>query len=64
MRLGDRGRIAEGCAADLLIVDGNPMRAIDAVALRRHHRLVVKNGAPVQARDPARAPSELAVAAS
>jgi imidazolonepropionase-like amidohydrolase len=50
MRLDDRGRIAEGAAADLLVVDGHPVRDIRAVADRRNHRLVIKNGAVVHAR--------------
>jgi imidazolonepropionase-like amidohydrolase len=44
MRLSDRGRLAEGFAADLLIVDGNPVEDIRAVADRSRHRMIVKNG--------------------
>ena len=44
MRLDDRGRIAEGAAADLLVVDGDPSRDIAAAADRGRHRRVVKNG--------------------
>ena len=44
MRLDDRGRIAEGAAADLLVVDGDPSRDIAAAADRNRHRRVVKNG--------------------
>ena len=44
MRLDDRGRIAEGAAADLLVVDGDPSRDIAAAADRTRHRRVVKNG--------------------
>ena len=47
MRLDDRGRIAEGAAADLLLVAGDPSRDIDDAADRSRHRLVVKNGAAV-----------------
>ena len=44
MRLDDRGRIADGAAADLLVVDGDPSRDIAAAADRSCHRRVVKNG--------------------
>ena len=44
MRLDDRGRIADGAAADLLVVDGDPSRDITAAADRGRHRRVVKNG--------------------
>ncbi len=47
MGLGDRGRIAEGRIADLLIVDGDPMAEIAAVADSANHRAVIKNGAVV-----------------
>ena len=43
-RIGDRGRVREGCAADLLIVNGNPGEDIDLVADRAHHRAVYKDG--------------------
>ena len=43
-RLEDRGRIAEGMRADLLIVDGNPLQDIACVADSANHRAVVKNG--------------------
>ena len=46
MRLDDRGRIAEGAAADLLVVDGDPSVDI-AAADRECHRRVVKNGVVV-----------------
>lgn len=45
--LEDRGRIKEGMAADLLIVDGNPMQDILNVADKTNHRCVVKDGAAV-----------------
>lgn len=44
MRMPDRGRIAEGCFADLLIVDGDPTVDILNAALAERHRIVVKNG--------------------
>ena len=44
MRLDDRGRIAEGAAADLLVVSGDPSTDIAAVADRECHRRVVRNG--------------------
>ena len=47
MGLDDRGRIAEGAAADLLVVEGDPSQNIEAAADRGHHRRVVKNGAVV-----------------
>ena len=43
-RLADRGRIREGAAADLLLVNGNPAEDIDLVADRAHHRAVYKDG--------------------
>lgn len=57
MGLDDRGRIAEGAAADLLVVDGHPLRDIRAVADRRNHRLVVKDGVVVHARAETEEPS-------
>ena len=42
--LADRGRIKDGMAADLLIVDGNPMQDISNVADTANHRSVIKNG--------------------
>ena len=47
MRLDDRGRIAEGAAADLLVVAGDPSVDIAAAADRERHRLVVKDGVAV-----------------
>jgi len=44
MQLADRGTIAEGKAADMLIVEGNPLDDISMVAEKKNHRLVVKNG--------------------
>ena len=43
-RLPDRGRIKDGAAADILIVTGNPLDDIDAVADRANHRAVYKDG--------------------
>jgi len=45
--LPDAGRIAEGNAADLLLVAGNPAEDITKAARREHHRLVVKRGIAV-----------------
>jgi imidazolonepropionase-like amidohydrolase len=45
MRLEKTGRIQEGNMADLLVVEGNPLEDIDAVADSARHRLVVKRGA-------------------
>jgi len=47
MRLADRGTVAEGMKADLLIVDGDPLADITRVSRRQNHRMVVKNGAAV-----------------
>jgi imidazolonepropionase-like amidohydrolase len=44
MQLTDRGTITEGKAADILIVDGNPLEDIALVADKKNHRMVVKNG--------------------
>ena len=52
MRLHDCGRIAEGAAADLLVVDGDPSQDIVAAADRKRHRRVVKNGATVDRTNP------------
>jgi len=64
MRLDDVGRIREGAVADLLVVSGNPLEDIDAIADRSRHRLVIKNGNPVQTTsgEPARAVTSLAAA--
>ena len=51
MRLEDRGRIAEGAAADLLVVDGDPSADIAAAADRERHREVVKDGVVVDRKD-------------
>ncbi len=42
-----RGRIAESCFADLLVVDGNPLEDITRVSRRENHRTVWKYGEPV-----------------
>ncbi|MFQ5784309.1 MAG: amidohydrolase family protein [Alphaproteobacteria bacterium] len=43
--LDDKGRVAEGAAADFLIVEGDPTADIARAAEKRHHRAVVKDGA-------------------
>jgi imidazolonepropionase-like amidohydrolase len=48
MAMEDRGQIREGAFADMLIVSGNPLEDISAVADRGNHRSVVKNGSLVQ----------------
>ncbi|TDJ17815.1 MAG: amidohydrolase family protein [Gammaproteobacteria bacterium] len=48
MRLEKTGRIQAGAAADLLVVEGNPLEDIDAVADSARHRLVIKRGAVAQ----------------
>jgi imidazolonepropionase-like amidohydrolase len=46
--LQDRGRIAEGLVADLLVVSGDPLVDIRAAAVAANHRLVVKGGEVVR----------------
>lgn len=46
-RLEDRGRIADGKAADFLVVAGNPVQDIACAADKANHQAVVKNGAVV-----------------
>ncbi|WP_439577996.1 amidohydrolase family protein [Elioraea sp.] len=46
--LSDRGRIAEGHVADLLLVAGDPLDDIRAAGLAANHRLVVKRGVVVK----------------
>jgi imidazolonepropionase-like amidohydrolase len=64
MRLEKTGRVQEGAVADLLVVDGNPLEDIDAVADHTRHRMVIKRGMPVHASpvEPAAAVSSLAAA--
>jgi imidazolonepropionase-like amidohydrolase len=64
MRLEKTGRIQEGDMADLLVVEGNPLEDIDAVADSARHRLVVKRGAitHVKPGEPDTAVSALAAA--
>lgn len=47
LELETQGRIAEGCAADFLVVQGNPLEDITAVSRRENHRAVFKNGMQV-----------------
>lgn len=44
MRLDDAGRIVEGAAADLLLVDGDPTADITMASQRANHRAVYKRG--------------------
>ncbi|MCB2101226.1 MAG: amidohydrolase family protein [Rhodobacterales bacterium] len=44
MRLEDRGRIGEGLAADLLVVDGDPTADVTMASEAANHRAVYKNG--------------------
>ena len=46
-RIDDRGRVAEGMAADFLIVTGNPFDDIACAAEKANHQAVVKNGVVV-----------------
>jgi len=64
MRLEHTGRIQEGAVADLLVVDGNPLEDIDAVANSAHHRLVIKGGKQVHAAPGAHAVEVSALAAA
>jgi imidazolonepropionase-like amidohydrolase len=50
MRLEKTGRVLEGAVADLLVVDGNPLEDIGAVADSTRHRLVIKRGEQVLVR--------------
>jgi len=47
LRLPDRGVLADGNVADMLIVRGDPLADIERAADRRHHRLVLKDGVVV-----------------
>ncbi len=47
LRLPDRGVLAEGNIADMLIVKGDPLSDIEQVANRANHRLVIKGGVVV-----------------
>ena len=47
----DRGRIAEGVVADLLVVEGDPTTDIEAAADRGRHRRVTKAGVVVVDRE-------------
>lgn len=44
MRMVDRGRLEEGCTADLLLVEGDPLADINCAAEQSNHLLVMKNG--------------------
>ncbi|HEV7370387.1 amidohydrolase family protein [Arenibaculum sp.] len=57
MRLSDRGRIADGMAADLLLVAGDPEADIEAVASLANHRFVMKNGVVAHGAEQAGAPA-------
>jgi imidazolonepropionase-like amidohydrolase len=48
MDLKDRGRIADDMMADILIVKGNPLEDINAVASKDNHLWLLKNGATVK----------------
>ncbi|WP_053239709.1 metal-dependent hydrolase family protein [Pleomorphomonas koreensis] len=47
LRLDDRGRLREGFAADIVVVAGDPLADIAAVADRAGHRLILKDGRTV-----------------
>jgi len=48
MGLDDRGRVAEGMVADLLVVEGDPSTEIEAAADRDRHRRVIRSGNEVR----------------
>ncbi|MEQ9811478.1 MAG: amidohydrolase family protein [Azospirillaceae bacterium] len=48
--MADRGRLAEGAHADLLVVSGDPLADIARVADKDNHLMVVKNGIVAHAR--------------
>ncbi|WP_370674863.1 amidohydrolase family protein [Pleomorphomonas sp. PLEO] len=48
LRLDDRGRLRQGFAADLLVVEGNPLDDIMAVADKVNHRFILKDGRVVR----------------
>lgn len=48
MRLKDRGRIADGFKADLVLCDGDPSADIEAAALAERHTMVMKDGRVVK----------------
>jgi imidazolonepropionase-like amidohydrolase len=64
MRLEKTGRVQEGAVADLLVVEGDPLENIDAVADSTHHRLIIKRGEQVQTRSGDAAPAVTALAAA
>ncbi len=49
--LGNEGRVVEGNAADLLVVDGDPTHDIHMAARKEHHRMVFKRGVVVPGTD-------------
>ncbi|MBC6405785.1 MAG: amidohydrolase family protein [Rhodospirillales bacterium] len=49
-RMPERGRLAEGKLADLLLVEGDPTQDIAMAAERKNHRFLVKGGMRVAAR--------------
>jgi imidazolonepropionase-like amidohydrolase len=44
LELPKHGRVQAGCEADLLVVQGNPLTDITAVARSKHHKAVFKKG--------------------
>ncbi|MEM7443510.1 MAG: amidohydrolase family protein [Pseudomonadota bacterium] len=63
MGLNDRGSLADGMAADLVIVDGDPVADIDRVADTNHHIMVVKNGTVAHRRGATSNPDMIGLAA-
>jgi imidazolonepropionase-like amidohydrolase len=47
MGLDDEGRIAPGASADMLVVEGDPVKDIHMLSETKNHRLVLKRGKPV-----------------
>ena len=54
MALDDRGVLARGRIADMLLVDGNPLDNIAMVADPANHRCVIKDGNVVHQRPAAK----------
>jgi imidazolonepropionase-like amidohydrolase len=63
MRLKDRGSIQEGFKADLLVVDGNPLKDITKASNKKNHQIVMKDGGIVVDRREASTLQKISLAA-